>query len=80
MSGLSRAIHRGHWLLLLGLVVLATGAADPLPVQKPQPRQILRDHKGAVYSLSFSRDGKMLASSSPDWKVKLWNVETGKEP
>jgi WD40 repeat protein len=39
----------------------------------------LSGHNGHVNSVSFSRDGKTLASGSSDNTIKLWNVETGKE-
>jgi WD40 repeat protein len=61
------------------LVVLATGADDPRPEPKLQPRRILRGHRGAAYSVTFSADGKELASASDLGTVRLWNVATGKE-
>ena len=36
-------------------------------------------HEGAVYSVCFSKYGKKLASGSDDKKIKVWNVESGKE-
>jgi WD40 repeat protein/energy-coupling factor transporter ATP-binding protein EcfA2 len=39
----------------------------------------LEGHKDSVWSLSFSPDGKILATGSFDKTIKLWNVETGKE-
>jgi WD40 repeat protein/energy-coupling factor transporter ATP-binding protein EcfA2 len=40
----------------------------------------LEGHTHTVYSVSFSADGKTLASGSrDDGKIKLWNVETGDE-
>ncbi|MEH2205697.1 MAG: hypothetical protein V7K53_16720 [Nostoc sp.] len=36
-------------------------------------------HAGEVRGITFSRDGKMLASASADNTVKLWNPITGKE-
>ncbi|PSB26206.1 hypothetical protein C7B82_20520 [Stenomitos frigidus ULC18] len=38
----------------------------------------LTGHQEAVWSVSFSPDGKTLASSSGDNTIKLWDVATGK--
>ncbi|OYE04064.1 WD40 repeat domain-containing protein [Nostoc sp. 'Peltigera membranacea cyanobiont' 232] len=42
-------------------------------------RNRLQGHDGFVRSVSFSADGKTLASGSDDNTIKLWNLETGKE-
>ncbi|BBC22282.1 multi-sensor hybrid histidine kinase [Pseudanabaena sp. ABRG5-3] len=39
----------------------------------------LEGHDNSVVSVSFSSDGKTLASGSTDKTIKLWNLETGKE-
>ncbi|MEH1794450.1 WD40 repeat domain-containing protein [Nostoc sp.] len=39
----------------------------------------LTGHSNIVNSVSFSPDGKTLASGSGDKTIKLWNLETGKE-
>lgn len=38
----------------------------------------LRGHLGSVQSVSFSPDGKLLASGGVDKTVKIWDVATGK--
>ncbi|MFM6741670.1 MAG: WD40 repeat domain-containing protein, partial [Microcystis panniformis] len=39
----------------------------------------LTGHNEQIYCVSFSSDGKTLASGSEDKTIKLWNVETGQE-
>jgi len=36
-------------------------------------------HKGWVYDVAFSSDGRLLATSSSDSSVKVWDVGTGQE-
>ena len=37
----------------------------------------LEDHSLPVYAVTFSPDGKMLASTSRDDTIRLWNLATG---
>jgi nitrous oxidase accessory protein NosD len=37
----------------------------------------LTGHTDWVYSVAFSPDGKLLASGSRDWTIKLWDVASG---
>lgn len=39
--------------------------------------QTLESHKGSVFSVAFSHDGKRLASGSNDKTVRIWAAETG---
>lgn len=50
---------------------------QPLTTQKE--RAVLQGHQGSVQSLSFSSDGRTLATGSLDETVKLWDAATGKE-
>lgn len=36
-----------------------------------------QEHSGWILAIKFSPDGKLIASGSTDYKVKLWNTETG---
>src|SRR5690606_39274289 len=42
-----------------------------------QDYQTLSGHRGNVNSLTFSGDGKILASSGSDGKILLWDIESG---
>src|SRR5438067_107130 len=46
----------------------------------PQPsNRVLEGHTGSVLCLSFTADGKTLASGARDNKVIIWDVATGKQ-
>src|SRR5882762_5938103 len=38
---------------------------------------VLRGHKSAVWSVTFSSDGKRIASGSDDKSIRVWDAETG---
>ena len=77
-----------HLLLALGLAVglLAWDArAEERPVLVPEgePELLLKDAQwsmlGTITSLTFSPDGKLVASGGSDGRVRLWEVATGRE-
>jgi eukaryotic-like serine/threonine-protein kinase len=42
-------------------------------------RLTLRGHKDSVYSVTYSLDGKRLATTSKDKTARIWDAETGRE-
>ena len=42
-----------------------------------RPVTELAGHERQVYGISFSPDGKSLATGSSDKTLRLWNIETG---
>ena len=37
----------------------------------------LTGHRGRVWSVDFSPDGRRIASGSDDWTVAVWDAQTG---
>jgi WD40 repeat protein len=54
-------------------------SALQVALNKGRERNRLQGHDDWVMSVSFSPDGKVLASGSGDKSIKLWNLETGSE-
>src|SRR5438309_1306105 len=58
------------------ICLLATLFLPALLAAEPEVRK-LKGHEGSVMAVSFSPDGKVLASCSRDKTIKLWDVATG---
>lgn len=67
--------------LFLPLAGVWSSAQDKSASDKKGPEIVatLKGHTEAVYSVSFSQDGKYLATGSFDNTIKLWETATGKE-
>src|SRR4051812_16815588 len=63
----------------LGVACLGLLPVSSLSAQEPKLRETLKGHTQAVKSVTFSPDGKILASASYDGTLRLWEVATGKE-
>lgn len=51
---------------------------QPSPTVEASPQE-LKGHKGDVWSVDFSPDGKYLATGSNDRTARLWDIATGEE-
>jgi WD40 repeat protein len=55
-----------------------TGELKLWDVKTLKEKADLKEHGSLVFSVAFSRNGKLLASAGRDGTTKLWSIETGK--
>lgn len=70
-------LSRRQFPLTPGALLLACCISSCLVVVAQRPEVMVQTgHSEAVRSISFSRDGKLLASGSSDGTVKLWDTDS----
>ncbi|MDB9467075.1 TIR domain-containing protein, partial [Dolichospermum circinale CS-539/09] len=74
-----QAIKAGIILKTQKLFNLVVMNALQAPLSDTSEKNRLLGHSGTIFSVSFSPDGKTLASGGDDKTIKLWNLDTGKE-
>jgi WD40 repeat protein len=63
----------------IAILLVAAGNSGQVGLSQGQPVRTLSGHSESVNSVAFSPDGRLLASGSGDWTIKLWDVATGSE-
>jgi len=48
-------------------------------LESGEEKSFLRGHHGYIYTIEFSRDGKLLASGATDKTIRVWDLPSGRE-
>lgn len=70
------------WYIFIPIIILMgfqlINVLKPSFISSQSYNKVLKGHTSSINSVSFSPDGKILASGSGDRTVKLWDVNKGK--
>lgn len=48
-------------------------------LEPPPPERVFGGHEGPAYSVAVTPDGKLLASGDANGRIRIWELETGRE-
>jgi WD40 repeat protein/serine/threonine protein kinase len=78
VMGLAAAGGRPVLALARASAGMENGSVEIWDMEKKVLRHTLREHKGRVWAVAFSTDGRRLASGDDDGFLRLWDAEGGK--